>query len=119
MIRSPQRKAKFCLSTKCDYCLNDYFENNLRQSYNQIFLEQKETLEMGRPNAVVTSPSISIDDEQMMKMQEEALRRLQEDQKELRKKFGIMQMNDGLFILGGYLVEMKTGEKKTPKYDYL
>jgi hypothetical protein len=74
---------------------------------------------MGRPNAVVTSPNITINDEQMMNMQDEALRKLQNDKNEIRKRFALMQMNDIVFILGGYIVDSKTGQKKVPKNDYL
>jgi len=74
---------------------------------------------MGRPNAVVTSPNITITDEQMMSMQDEALRKLQNDKNEIRKRFALMQMNDIVFILGGYIVDSKTREKKAPKNDYL
>lgn len=74
---------------------------------------------MGRPTAVVTSPNITIDDDQMMNMQNDALRKLQDDKNEIRKKFGIMHMDDRAYILGGYVVDKKTGEKKPPKYDFL
>lgn len=74
---------------------------------------------MGRPTAVVTSPNITIDDEQMMHMQNDALRKLQDDRDEIRKKFGIMHMDDRVYILGGYVVDKTTREKKTPKYDFL
>jgi len=99
--------------------LKDYFANNLRQSYRQIFLEQQEILEMGRPTAVVTSPSITIDDEQMMHMQNDALSQLENDKNEIRKKFGIMHMDDRVYILGGYVVDKVTREKKVPSYDFL
>ncbi len=108
-----------CLSNKYDRCLNEYFEYNLPQSFNQIFLEHKDTLEMGRPSAVVTSPNITINDKQMSNMQEEALRDLEKQRNEIRKRFALIQMNDRVFILGGYVVDRKTGEKKAPKCDYL
>jgi hypothetical protein len=73
---------------------------------------------MGRPNAVVTSPNITISDEQMSNMQDEALRKLQKQKNEIRKRFALIQMDDCVFILGGYVVDRKTGEKQAPKYDY-
>jgi hypothetical protein len=106
-IAKPGFKPMHCLSSKCDRYLNEFFENNLPQSFNQIFLEQQDTLEMGRPNMVVTSPNIIIRDEQMSHMQDEALKRLQKQRNEIRKRFALMQMNDCVFILGGYVVERK------------
>jgi hypothetical protein len=74
---------------------------------------------MGKPNAIVTSPVITIDDEEMKIMQDEAIRRIREDENEIRKRYGLMQMNASVYILGGYVVDIKTGQKKTPKNDYL
>ena len=74
---------------------------------------------MGRPNAVVTSPNIAINDKQMAAMQDEALRQLEKQGKEFRKRFALMQMDEAVFILGGYVLDRKTGEKKAPKCDYL
>ena len=107
-----------CLSNKCDRCLNEYFEYNLPQSFKQIFLEHKDTLEMGRPSAIVTSPNITIDDKQMSDMQDKALRDLEEQKNEIRKRFALIQMNDCVFLLGRYVVDRKTRDKKAPKYDY-
>ncbi|CAF4426913.1 unnamed protein product, partial [Adineta steineri] len=47
----------------------------------------------------------------MMVMQDEAIGKLQEDKKEIRKRYALMQMDDGVFILGGYIVDNETGEK--------
>ena len=102
----------------CDRCLNEYFEECLQQTFYQMFIEQKDTLEMGRPNAVVTSPNINLNDEQMSRMQEEALKQLENQRGELRKRFAILQMDDRVFILGGYIVERKTISKQPPMYDY-
>lgn len=74
---------------------------------------------MGRPNAVVTSPNITLNDEKMINIQDETLRKLENDENEIRKRFALMQMDDYVFILGGYILERKTGEKKIPKCDYL
>jgi hypothetical protein len=74
---------------------------------------------MGRPNAVVTSPNITINDNQMMHMQDEAIKKLDDEKKEIRKRYALMQMNDSVFILGGYIVDSKTGQKKVPNNDYL
>jgi hypothetical protein len=106
-IAKPGFKSMHCLLNKCDRYLNEFFENNLPQNFNQIFLEQQDTLEMGRPNMVVTSPNIIIRDEQMSHMQDEALKRLQKQRNEIRKRFALMQMNNCVFILGGYVVERK------------
>jgi hypothetical protein len=42
---------------------------------------------MGRTNAVVTSLNMTITDEQMMTMQDEAMRKIQQDRNEIRKRF--------------------------------
>jgi hypothetical protein len=118
-VKTPDSKGIHCLSNKCDNCLNEYFEKSLQQGYDQIFQDQKDTLEMGRPNAVVTSPNITINDNQMMNMQDEAIRKLQEEKKEIRKRYALMQMNESVYILGGYIVDAKTGQKRPPKRDYL
>ncbi|CAF3421338.1 unnamed protein product [Rotaria sp. Silwood1] len=118
-IKKPNLKVIHCLSNKCDNCLNEYFEKNLQLSYNQRFQNHKDTLEMGRPNAVVTSPNITINDDQMMHMQDDAIKKLKNEKKEIRKRYALMQMNDSVFILGGYIVDAKTGQKKAPENDYL
>lgn len=118
-IKKPEKISLHCLSNKCFNCLNDYFNNNLQQSYNQLFLEHKDTLDMGRPNAIVTSPNITINDEDMINKQEQALNKLENDENEIRKRFALMQMDDYIFILGGYIVDKKTREKKIPLHDYL
>ena len=74
---------------------------------------------MGRPNAVVTAPNITINDDQMMAMQDEAIRKLQDETKQIRKRFALLQMNESVFILGGYTVHLRTGEKVPTKNDYL
>jgi hypothetical protein len=74
---------------------------------------------MGRPNAVVTSPNLTIVDEQMLSMQNVALSQLQNEKHEFRKRFALMQMNDGVFILGGYVVEPRTQTRALPANDYL
>ena len=83
-----------------------------------MFLEQKDTLDMGRPNAVVTSPNITLNDEQMANIQEEALKQLEKQRGEIRKRFALLQMDDCVFILGGYVVERKTISKQPPIHDY-
>lgn len=118
-IKRPDSKIIHCLSNKCDDCLIEYFDNKLQLSYNQRFHNQKDTLEMGRPNAVVTSPNISINDDQMLRMQNEAMEKIQNEKKEIRKRYALMQMNDSVFVLGGYVVDNETGQKRAPKYDYL
>ncbi|CAF1020068.1 unnamed protein product [Rotaria sordida] len=118
-IKKPNLKVIHCLSNKCDNCLNEYFEKTLQLTYNQRFQNHKDTLEVGRPNAVVTSPNITINDDRMMHMQDDAIKKLQNDKKEIRKRYALMQMNDSVFILGGYIVDIETGQKKIPKYDYI
>ncbi|CAF3416247.1 unnamed protein product [Rotaria socialis] len=118
-VKIPTSKIIHCLSNKCDNCLSEYFDKALQLSYIQRFQNQKETLEMGRPNAVVTSPNITINDNQMMHMQEKAIKQLHDEKKEIRKRYALMQMNDSVFILGGYIVDSKTGEKRVPNNDYL
>lgn len=118
-MKKPDSKPIHCLSNKCANCLSEYFEKSLQQGYTQLLHNQKETLEMGRPTAVVSSPNITISDAQMMIMQDEAIRKLQEDKKEIRKRYALMQMDDKVFILGGYIVDSETGEKKAPNHDYL
>ena len=61
---------------------------------NKNFLDPNDTLEMGRPNAVVISPNMTITDEQMMTMQDEAMRQIQQDRNEIQKRFALMQKND-------------------------
>ncbi|CAF0998050.1 unnamed protein product [Adineta steineri] len=117
-VKKPDSKPLHCLSNKCDTCLSEYFDKRLQGSYKQIFHEQKDTLEMARPTAIVSSPSITLTDNQMMVMQDEAIGKLQEDKKEIRKRYALMQMDDGVFILGGYIVDNETGEKRAPKRDY-
>jgi hypothetical protein len=73
---------------------------------------------MGRPNAIVSSPNLTINDEQMKNMQDEVLKKFEEN-KEYRKRYGFMQMNNGIYILGGYVVDAKTRQIKIPKHDYL
>ena len=99
--------------------MNEYFEESLQQSYHQLFHNQKDTLEMGRPNAIVTSPNITIDDEQMKMMQDEAIEKLQEEKNEFRKRYALMQTNESVFIIGGYVVHPTTGEKRPPKADFV
>ena len=115
----PNSKPIHCRSNKCDRCLNEYFDKNLQQSYKQLFRNHQDTLEMGRPNAVVTSPNIIINDDQMIRMQNEALKKLENEKLEIRKRYALMQMNDSVFILGGYVVDAKTREKRAPKNDYM
>lgn len=74
---------------------------------------------MGRPNAVVTSPNINLHDDEMAQIQDEALNKLGEERKEIRKRYALMQMNDGVFIFGGFVVDPETRERLAPKYDYL
>lgn len=105
----------YCLSNKCDDCLIEYFNKSLQRSHRQLFHDHKDTLETGRPIAVVSSPTITISEEQMTRMQEEAIEKLQE----IRKRYAIMQMDNKVFLIGGYLIDRKTGEKTIPKHDYL
>lgn len=118
MIVPVRSKPIACQSRKCAECLDEYFHECLQQTFYQIFLEQKDTLDMGRPNAVVTSPNITLNDEQMNAMQEEALKQLEYQRGEFRKRFALLQMDDRVFILGGYIVERKTIRKQPPMYDY-
>lgn len=83
-----------------------------------MFLDQIDTLDMGRPNAVVTSPNITLNDEQMANIQEEALKQLANQRDEIRKRFALLQMDDCVFILGGYVVDRKTISKQPPMHDY-
>lgn len=54
-----------------------------------------------------------------MVMQEEAINKLKESKEEIRKRYAMMQMNDSVWILGGYVVDPQTGKRIAPKYDYL
>ena len=114
-MNKPDLKPTECLSNKCDGCLDEYFNKALRRSHYQIFHSHKDTLEMGRPTAVVSAPSVTISDEEMSAMQDEAIEKLNE----IRKRYALMQMNDKVFILGGYAIDSKTGRKIIPKHDYL
>lgn len=112
-------KPLHCLSNKCDHCLSDYLAKSLERNPYQQFHEQRDSLETGRPTAIVSSPTITISDEQMKTMQDEALEKLQETQKDAHKRFALMQTDDGVFILGGYVVDANTGEKRAAKNEYL
>ena len=84
-----------------------------------MFRSHKDTLTMGRPNAVVTSPNITIHDDDMARIQDEALSKVEEEKHEIRKRYALMQMNDGVFIFGGFVIDPRTMERLAPKHDYL
>lgn len=84
-----------------------------------MFRNHNDTLTMGRPNAIVTSPNITIHDDEMVKIQDDALQKLEHEKHEIRKRYALMQMNDGVFILGGFILDLETSERLAPKHDYL
>ncbi|CAF0874613.1 unnamed protein product [Didymodactylos carnosus] len=116
-IKLPNYKYWTCNSDKCNSCLTDYFETALHRGYSQINQTSKETIKIGKPNAIIVNPNVTITDEQMRMMQDEALNKFR-DKNEIRKRMALLQTNEGVYIIGGYNINPETSTREIPKNDY-
>ncbi|CAF0800946.1 unnamed protein product [Adineta ricciae] len=112
-----QLKYLLCRSSHSDDCYRDYLEKNLTVGFGQLKESEYEKVEYAKPSLVILSPTIEIDEVEIMKLTDKLVLAL-ENRHEHRKRYGIVHADKSSYIIGGYILNPGNLERQMSTHDY-
>ena len=115
-FRVREKDQLTCKSNHSDQCYRHYLGKHLAIGFGQLREVEYEKAEFSKPSLVILSPTLEIDEVEIVKRTEKLISSL-EQMKQYRKRYAIVHADNNSYIIGGYIFDPVHRVRLAPEND--